>query len=153
MKLRAITVVVLACNLIVAAQVAIQDPRAEKSKLIALENAWNQAQIHRDGEALNTLVADTFVYTDWDGTVMNKSKFIADSKDSSVQTTSVSNEGVDVYFYPGVAVVTGSYHAKGASKGKPFNHYGRFTDTWILSGGQWQCVASHTTLTRKPASR
>ena len=153
MKLRAITVVVLACNLIVAAQVAIQDPRAEKSKLIALENAWNQAQIHRYGEALNTLIADTFVYTDWDGTVMNKSKFIADSKDPSVQTTSVSNDGVDVYFYPGVAVVTGAYHTKGANKGKPFDHYGRFTDTWILSGGQWQCVASHTTLTRKAVSR
>ncbi|MBZ5654183.1 MAG: nuclear transport factor 2 family protein [Acidobacteriia bacterium] len=153
MKLRAVPVVLLACNLMVVAQVAIQDTKAEKSKLIALENAWNQAQIHRDGEALNTLVADTFVYTDWDGTVMNKAKFIADSKDPSVQTSSVANEGVDVYFYPGVAVVTGAYHTKGVNKGKPFDHFGRFTDTWILSGSRWQCVASHTNLTRKPASQ
>jgi hypothetical protein len=153
MKLRTVTVVLLACNLMVAAQVAIQDPKTEKSKLIALENAWNQAQIHRDGEALNKLVADTFVYTDWDGTVMNKGKYIADSKDRSVETTAVSNDGVDVYFYPGVAVVTGAYHARGLNKGKPFDHYGRFTDTWILSGGQWECVASHTNLTRKPVSR
>jgi Domain of unknown function (DUF4440) len=153
MKMRAVTVVVLACNLMVAAQVVVQDPKTEKSKLIALENAWNQAQIHRDGEALSKLTADTFVYTDWDGTVMNKAKFIADSKDPSVQTTSVSNDGVDVYFYPSVAVVTGAYHTKGVNKGKPFDHYGRFTDTWILSGGQWQCVASHTNLTRKPVSR
>jgi len=153
MKVRAVTVVVLACNLMVAAQVAIQDPKTEKSKLIALENAWNQAQIHRDGEALNKLTADTFVYTDWDGTVMNKAKFIADIKDPSVQTTSVSNDGVDVYFHPGVAVVTGAYHTKGLNKGKPFDHYGRFTDTWILSGGLWECVASHTNLTRKPVSR
>jgi hypothetical protein len=153
MKLRTVTVMLLACNLVVVAQVAVQDPKAEKSKLIALENAWNQAQIHRDGEALNQLTADTFVYTDWDGTVMNKAKFIADSKDPSVETTAVSNDGVDVYFYPGVAVVTGAYHAKGHNKGKPFDHFGRFTDTWILSGGQWECVASHTTLTRKPVSR
>ncbi|HYU45262.1 MAG TPA: nuclear transport factor 2 family protein [Terriglobales bacterium] len=153
MKVRAVTVLLLACNLMVAAQVVIQDPKTEKSKLIALENAWNQAQIHRDGEALNNLTAGTFVYTDWDGTVMNKAKFIADIKDPSVQTTSVANDGVDVYFYPGVAVVTGAYRTKGVNKGKPFDHYGRFTDTWILSGGQWECVASHTNLTRKPVSR
>jgi hypothetical protein len=44
----------------------------QQSKLIALENAWNQAQIHPDGTALNALVADTFIHTDWDGTVMHK---------------------------------------------------------------------------------
>jgi len=151
MKVRAVIVVLVTCTLMVA-QSGIENPSKEKSKLIALENAWNQAQIHRDGEALNTLVADTFVYTDWDGTVMNKAKFIADSKDPSVRTTSVSNDGVDVYFYPGVAVVTGAYHTRGLNKGKPFDHYGRFTDTWIMSGGQWQCVASHTNLIRKPAA-
>ena len=143
-------IVVWACNLIVVAQVAIENQQTEKSKLIALENAWNQAQIHRDGKALNALVADTFVYTDWDGTVMNKAKFISDSKDTSVQTLSAANDGVDVYFYPGVAVVTGAYHTRGINKGKPFDHYGRFTDTWILSSGQWQCVASHTNLVKKP---
>ena len=30
----------------------VPDLKAQKSKLIALENAWNQAQIHRDGKAL-----------------------------------------------------------------------------------------------------
>ena len=38
----------------------VGDAAADKSKLIALENAWNQAQIHRDGKALNELVADNF---------------------------------------------------------------------------------------------
>ena len=117
--------------------------------MIALENAWNQAQIHRDGQALDSLLADTFVYTDWDGTVMNKLRFIADIKDPSVETTLVANEGVDVYFYPGTAVVTGAYHAKGKSKGRPFDHHGRFTDTWIQQNGQWICAASHTNLVGK----
>lgn len=152
MKWLVVTLVLLACNLIASAQSPIQDVKAEKSKLIALENAWNQAQIHRDGDALHTLTADTFVYTDWDGTVYNKAKFIADVKDPSVHTTLVANDNVEVYFYPGVAVVTGTYHAKGANQGTPFDHYGRFTDTWILSGGQWQCVASHTNLIKKPVT-
>ena len=133
-------------------QAAARDNRAERSMIIALENAWNQAQIHRDGEALNRLVADTFVYTDWDGTLLNKAKFIADSKDPSVETSMVANDDVEVYFYPGFAVVTGAYHAKGTNRGKTFDHYGRFTDTWISSNGQWRCVASHTNLIKKAAA-
>ncbi|HET6177635.1 MAG TPA: nuclear transport factor 2 family protein [Candidatus Sulfotelmatobacter sp.] len=122
---------------------------ADRSKLIALENAWNQAQIHRDGKALTELLADKFIYTDWDGTVMNKAKFIADIKDDSTQMTLVANDDVEVYFYPGVAIVAGAYHAKGTTQGKPFDHYGRFTDTWIVSHDEWKCVASHTNLVKK----
>lgn len=132
-----------------SAQVRSKDSEAQKTKLIALENAWNQAQIHRDGQALDSLLADTFVYTDWDGTVLNKARFIADIKDPTVETTLVANEGVDVYFYPGTAVVTGAYHAKGKSKGRQFDHHGRFTDTWIQMNGQWICAASHTNLVGK----
>ena len=50
------------------------DEDADASKLIALENAWNQAQLHHDAKALNNLVSDSFVYTDYDGTVMNKAR-------------------------------------------------------------------------------
>ena len=39
--------------------------------------------------------------------------------------------------------------AKGTYQGKPYNHVGRFTDTWVLDLGKWQCVASHTSLLKK----
>jgi hypothetical protein len=48
-----------------------------------------------------------------------------------------------------VAVVAGVYHAKGSYKGKPFDHYGRFTDTWVYLNGKWLCVASHTSALKK----
>ena len=79
MRLRGLATILLACAMIAAAQAPIANKDAERSKLIALENAWNQAQIQRDGAALDRLVADTFVYTDWDGTLMNKAKFIAEA--------------------------------------------------------------------------
>jgi hypothetical protein len=149
MKLHQMAVVFLACNLIAVAQTSNTNPAAERSKLIALENAWNQAQIHHDGPALERLVGDKFVYTDWDGMVMNRAKFIADAKDTATEIKSAANSDVDVYFYPGVAVVTGAYHTVGSSQGKSFDHHGRFTDTWIFAGGQWLCVASHTNLVKK----
>jgi len=34
-------------------------------------------------------------------------------------------------------------------KRQPFDHYGRFTDTWMYLNGKWQCIASHTNLIKK----
>ena len=149
MKSRAIVMVLMVCSAMVAAQEAVSNPKAERSKLIALENAWNQAQIHHDGPALDRLVTATFVYTDWDGTVMNRAQFIADAKDTATTIKSAANTDVNVYFYPGVAVVTGAYHTVGSTQGKSFDHHGRFTDTWVLIDGQWVCAASHTNLMKK----
>lgn len=122
---------------------------ADESKLVALENAWNQAQLHHDAQALEALVGDTFIYTDYDGTVMDKRKFLDDIKDVSYRATLVTNEDVKVHLYQNAAVVFGTYHTKGTYKGKPFEHRGRFTDTWIYSKDHWECVASHTNLMRK----
>lgn len=149
MKLQRLAIMFLACSLAAVAQAPSSNPKADRSKLIALENIWNQAQIHHDGPALEHMVADTFVYTDWDGTVMNRAQFIADVKDTATEIKSAANTDVNVYFYPGVAVITGAYHTVGSIQGKSFDHHGRFTDTWIFQEGQWVCVASHTNLVKK----
>jgi len=126
-----------------------QKRSADETKLIALENAWNQAQLNHDSKALDTLVADKFIYTDIDGSVMNKSQFLADIKNPSYHATLITNDEAHVDMYPNAAVVTGTYHTKGTEKGKTFEHYGRFTDTWIYQNNIWRCVASHTTLLHK----
>lgn len=122
---------------------------ADESKLIALENAWNQAQLNHDARALETLVGEKFIYTDIDGSVMDRGRFLDDIRNTPYHDTLVTNEDVRVDMYGDAAVVTGTYHTKGNDKGKPFEHHGRFTDTWIRQKGQWQCVASHTTLLHK----
>jgi hypothetical protein len=125
------------------------DSTAEASRLIALENAWNQAQLHHDSKAVSDLVADEFVYTDYDGTVMNKSQFLADLKNPEYRATLIANDQTRVISYLNAAIVVGIYHSKGTFKHKPFEHYGRFTDTWLYRNNKWQCVASHTNLIKK----
>jgi hypothetical protein len=122
---------------------------ADESKILALENAWNQAQLHHDANALDQLLPATFVNTDYDGTVMNKAQFLADLKDPAYQATLVVNQDVKIHSYSNAAVVTGTYHTKGKYKNKPFEHWGRFTDTWLFQDGIWQCVASHSSLINK----
>lgn len=149
MKTASVVCVLFLVSLLVGAGSPSTDATAEASKLIALENAWNQAQLHHDDKALNDLVPDTFVYTDYDGTVMNKAQFLADIKDPSYRATLIQNEDMKVYPYPNAAIVTGTYHTKGTYKRTPFEHWGRFTDTWLYRNSTWQCVASHTNLIKK----
>lgn len=119
-------------------------PHGNESLLMALENAWNQAQLHHDSKALDELVADTFISTDNDGVFQTKAQFLEDNKDPAYAPSVMANSDVKIFLYDNAAVVAGTYHAKGAYKGKPFDHYGRFTDTWVYTAGKWTCVASHT---------
>ena len=132
-----------------AARSSTQDAAVDPGKLIALENAWNQAQLHHDASAVGQILPETFVYTDYDGTVMNKSKFLADVQDPNYRATSITNQNMEVFPYQNAAIVIGKYRSKGTFKGKAFDHVGRFTDTWIYQSGQWLCVASHTNLISK----
>lgn len=138
---------ILLFTVVACAQESPSDPAM--TRIIALENAWNQAQLHHDAEAVAALVHPSFVYTDYDGTQMNKTQFLEDTRDRAYQASLVANQGVRVYLYDDVAVVAGTYHTKGTYKTKPFEHWGRFTDTWLKRDGQWSCVASHTNLIKK----
>jgi Domain of unknown function (DUF4440) len=132
------------------AQTAGQGSHGNVALLIALENAWNQAQLHHDSKALDALVAENFISTDNDGILSTKAQFLADNKDPAYAPSVMANSEEKVFLYENAAVVAGIYHAKGLYKGKPFDHYGRFTDTWVLANGKWLCVASHTSPLKKP---
>ncbi len=134
---------------VAGAQSPAVSAHGNKSLLIALENGWNQAQLHHDSKALEELVADSFISTDNDGTFMTKTQFLADNRDLSYAPTLMTNSDEQIFIYGDAAVVAGTYHAKGLNKGKPFDHYGRFTDTWVYSNGKWVCVASHTSALKK----
>jgi len=149
MKIRVLVCLLWLVGSLAHAQNSAASPQATESLLIALENGWNQAQLHHDSKALDGLVADTFISTDNDGTFMTKAQFLADNQDRSYAPSLMTNSDERIFLYGNVAVVVGIYHAKGLNKGKPFDHYGRFTDTWAFLNGKWVCVASHTSALKK----
>lgn len=119
-------------------------PQADDaSKLIAMENLWNQMQLNHDVSAMQQLLDDDFVLTDYDGSLQNKAQFLASIKDPSVQLTMEMSEGMKLHEHGSTVVVTGATREKGTQNGKPFSHNGRFTDTWMKKDGRWVCVASH----------
>jgi ketosteroid isomerase-like protein len=125
------------------------DPHSRERQLIALEHMWNEAQVNRDASALAGMIGDKFVNTEWDGSVSERGKFLADIADPQFKPTMLNIQDVKVIQYKDAAVVAGIYHTKGTYQGKPYEHVGRFTDTWVFQDSRWQCVASHTSLLQK----
>ena len=123
------------------------DPR--ETKLIILERMWNEAQVNRDSAALDALVSSRFVNTEWDGEISDKQRFLADIKDPRFKPSLATIQDLKMNFFGDTAVITGTYHTQGTFQSKPYDHVGRFTDTWIFDSGKWQCVASHTSLLKK----
>jgi ketosteroid isomerase-like protein len=122
---------------------------SQETKLLVMEHMWNEAQVNRDARALDGLIGSAFVNTEWDGEVSDKSKFLADIKDPLFKPTILTIQDVKISMYGDSAVVVGIYHTKGTYQGKPYEHFGRFTDTWVFTEARWQCVASHTSLLKK----
>jgi ketosteroid isomerase-like protein len=128
---------------------AFAQTSSESARLIALEHMWNEAQVSRDASAIAGMIGDRFVNTEYDGEISNRGKFLADFADPRFKPSLMNIQDVQVEMYAGTAVVTGKYHTKGTYGGKPYEHFGRFTDTWVLQEGKWLCVASHTSLVNK----
>jgi ketosteroid isomerase-like protein len=121
----------------------------DESKIIALENLWNQMQLHHDAGAMEKILDVDFVLTDYDGAVLTKPQFLASVRDVSEQLTVEVSEDMKLHRHGDTVVVTGATHEKGTTKGKHFEHRGRFTDTWMLKNGEWICLASHLGLLSK----
>lgn len=140
------------CGLLLTACALAQsavDVSAQQTKLVVLERLWNDAQVHRDSRALEALIADRFVNTEYDGEVSDRDKFLADIKDPEFKPAQLNIRDVKVNLFHETAIVTGIYQAKGTYNSRAYEHVGRFTDTWVYENGRWLCVASHTSLVRK----
>lgn len=111
-----------------------------------LERAWNQAEANQEVSEVSSLLADTLVYTDYDGTLMNKPEYMKWIVAPEQKADHIYDEGLNVQVYGEAAVATGIYRESGKNKGKPYTIRSRFTDTWIKRAGVWRCVASHSTL-------
>jgi ketosteroid isomerase-like protein len=121
----------------------------DESRIVALENIWNQAQLNHDATAMGSMLHPDFVFTDYDGTVMSKPQFLASIRDSSNTLSVEVSDDMKLHRFGDTVVVTGATHEKGKQKGKTYEHYGRFTDTWMRRNNEWICVASQLGLLPK----
>ena len=118
---------------------------AAKTKVIALEKAWNQAYKLGDTKALSTLLDDSLVLVEDDGSLKSKAQFLASIKGPAANEEQVAPESLTVHVHGQTAIAVGVFAAKGTHNGKPYVRRERFVDTWILKNGNWVCVATNAT--------
>ena len=113
-------------------------------KILALEKDWNAAYKRGDVATMNSLLADDFIITTEDGKTYSKSGYIALNGNTLVRVEVSDMSDLKVRIHgSNVAVVTGVYHEKGLSNGKPYEYHDRFTDVWMEIDGKCQVIVSH----------
>ena len=69
----------------------------ESSKLIAMENAWNRAELQNDGVAISLLLADDFVMTTAEGTLYGKQEMVKSAMDKSYHPQALQSTNMVVH--------------------------------------------------------
>jgi len=148
MKSASLLVVLLCATALVAPGQDTSDS-ATKSKIAALEGAWNQAYKSGDAKALDALLDNAIVLVNDDGSMQTKAEFLAGVKPSASQAGSqeqqVAPESMSVRVFGNTAIATGIFRAKGMEGKKSYVRRERFIDTWIYKDGRWTCVATDAT--------
>jgi len=117
--------------------------KSEAATIRALEMKWTQSYKDRSIDILSSLLAEEFVITVEDGNVYSKTGYISHTADPSTHVQVAELSDLKVRIHGDTAIVTGAYHEKGESNGKPYEYHDRLTDVWMKAGGKWQVVASH----------
>jgi len=140
---------VLLCTTALSVPAQDASDSATKSKIVALEGAWNQAYKSGDAKALEALLDNAIVLVNDDGSVMSKAQFLATVKSTGSQAGSqeqqVAPESLSVHVFGNTAIATGIFRAKGVEGGKSYVRRERFIDTWVYKGGRWVCIATDAT--------
>lgn len=146
MRLNVLLLIVV-CTTAVAVPAQDDSESAVRSKIIALEKAWNQAYKAGDTRALDSILDSEIVLINDDGSIQSKAEFLQSVKatGNNSQEQQVSPESMSVHVFGNTAIATGVFRAKGTEGGKSYMRRERFVDTWIYKNGKWVCAATNAT--------
>ena len=121
---------------------------SSEQEVTKLEQEWFADQLALNWPKLKSMIADDFVLTESDGKLGNRDSMLEGYKTESSLTSNIKMTYLATHAVSADAVIaTGldDITLKGKD-GRITHRYERFTDTWILRDGRWQCVAEQLTL-------
>jgi len=139
----------LLCCLLAAAISLSAQEKSDAATIRALELKWTESYKQHNIDILSSLLAEDFVITIEDGSIYSKAGYISHSADPATKVQVAELSDLKVRMHGDTAVVTGAYHEKGESNGKPYEYHDRLTDIWMKVGGKWQVVASQYSIPSK----
>lgn len=121
----------------------VAEDKSDAAYIRSMELKWTESYKERQVQLLASLLAEDFVITVEDGNTYSKTGYISHTAEPGTRVEVAEMSDLKVRMHGNTAVVTGAYHEKGTSDGKPYEYHDRLTDVWMKIGGKWQVVASH----------
>lgn len=122
-----------------------------KQAVTDAEHRWEEALRQFDPEAMQSLLDDDDLQTDFKGVVQDKTSWMQDFKQVTANVHSgktqweMAFDDEKVRVYGDVALVTGRGTFNGRRKGLPVNGVIRFTNVWTKRRGSWRLVSYQAT--------
>ena len=121
---------------------------AAEQAVTKFEQEWFADQLALNWPKLKSMIAEDFVLTESDGKLGNRETMLEGYKAESSLTSNIKMTFLVTHAVAADAVIAIGLDdiTLKAKDGRISHRYERFTDTWILRDGRWQCVAEQLTL-------
>ncbi len=113
--------------------------------LMKMEQEMTDAIIKGDMSVYDKYAADSAVFTDPGGMLMNKAQSMAMFKAGDLKIESSKIDGMKVQMFGDTAIATYTTTDKGMYKGRDISGQYRWTDVFVKMGGKWKLVAGQGT--------
>jgi hypothetical protein len=124
-------------------------PKATVSETLKqMERDWGQAEIKKDFDTVDKVLAEDWVGIDHEGKIVSKAEAMTDLKSGDIGLTSEVLGPMTVRIFGKTAIVTGSNTEKSVGHRKDSSGKYVWTDVFVLRDGKWQVVASQSTKTK-----
>lgn len=150
MQLLTVWATVLFCAALAACGPGEHQQAPTQQSLIEFADAFDRAQLTKDGRALEKMVADDLVFIDGSGKRYGKKEFIEGWTAPGDQFDPITLiDRVVVRIGNDGGVVSAETVLSGISGGERFSSHFRFSDTFRWEQNQWR--AAHIQVTRVPS--
>jgi ketosteroid isomerase-like protein len=130
---------------------AIAQETSPEDEVRAAVAAFGRAFEKADVAFLETRLTNDYIHVNGrSGSVLNRDEWLkwlssrqAELKSGELSITSYSVEDLKVQVYGEAAVATGIVRSSGQWGGTEFTSQVRFTNLWVMQGGEWRRAAFH----------
>lgn len=119
---------------------------ALQEQIMQVEDRLRTAMLSSDVAALNELLAQDLIFTNYLGQLLGKDDDLAAYRSGVLKVVSLVPSEQHVRALGDVAVVSVRMQLTGTYEGSPANGDFRFTRVWVRSQETWQVVAAHAGL-------
>ena len=116
---------------------------AVEAELVAAMEAWDQAMVENDPEAIGAYMADDWTIVGPDGAVGGKASFLDAVRSGLLTHEVMETHDPTIRFFGNVAVVISRGVSGGCWRGEPFHLVERVSCVFVRQSGRWRCVLTH----------